>query len=53
MRWGRLSAIRIQVEEREVLSRVRSLKFCLVGRWGELGDPVPDLNALKEWVLQN
>ena len=40
-------AIWIQLEEREVLSRVHSLKLSLVDRWGDLGDPVPDLGDLR------
>lgn len=51
MRWGRL--IWIQLEEREVLSRMEALNSSLVGKWGDFGDPVPDLDGLNTWVVQN
>ena len=46
-------AIWIQLEEREVLSRMEALNSSLVGKLGDFSDPVPDLDGLNTWVVQN
>lgn len=41
-------AIWVQLDKKVVLSRITSLKCCLVGRWGELGGPSPGFDSTKK-----
>ncbi|KAJ9671259.1 hypothetical protein PVL29_027308 [Vitis rotundifolia] len=43
----------LEVGEREVCGRLDQLSHCLVGRWGNILAPFPELEFVRSWTRQN
>ncbi|RVW34955.1 hypothetical protein CK203_098268 [Vitis vinifera] len=41
------------VGEKEVRGRLEHLKHCLIGRWGSISAPLPELDYVRNWTRQN
>ncbi|RVW73626.1 hypothetical protein CK203_056981 [Vitis vinifera] len=43
----------LEAEEKEVRGRLEHLKHCLIGRWGSISAPLPELDFVRIWTRQN
>ena len=43
----------LEVGEKEVRGRLEHLKHCLIGRWGSISAPLPELDYVRNWTHQN
>ncbi|RVW23997.1 hypothetical protein CK203_092091 [Vitis vinifera] len=42
----------LEVGENEVRGRLEHLKHCLIGRWGSISVPLPELDFVRNWTRQ-
>ena len=43
----------LEVGEKEVRGRLEHLKHCLIGRWGSISVPLPELDFVRNWTRHN
>ncbi|RVW29093.1 hypothetical protein CK203_112343 [Vitis vinifera] len=43
----------LEVGEKEMCGRLEQLRHCLIGRWGSISTPLPELDYVRSWTRQN
>ena len=40
----------LEVGEKEVCGKLEQLRHCLIGRWGSISIPLPELDYVRSWT---